>query len=444
MTNGPSNRVASRCGGSDNSLRASTYRYHGKAGTMKRTNALDRRAFLKSFAAASCAAWVGAPRASAALPAAKITRVRAYAPANLNMLFNQSTMVVTIETDAGITGIGEGGSKDTIDQCAGRLIGKNPFDIERCWQDMYRSWFYPPGREKIHALGALDLALWDIKGKALDVPVYDLLGGMNRKYCECYPTGSGGGAVKDRAKGTLDAGYRAFRIDAASVRGGNTYNTRERVHQVALDAKAAREGVGKDGDWLIDFHQRFDLNDAVRGCKAIEEFEPFLVEDPVRTDSFNEDIPKLRTMTTVPLAAGEEWGQRWDFYKLVENHNLDYIRATLPNVGGITEMKKICALCETHTIGIVPHFTGPISTAALLHVLGPYPSPVLFEYNYGNRPIAYLPECLDFKEGKLWPNGRPGLGVKVDIEKLKLVSEISQPGETRATYFRPDGSQTNW
>jgi galactonate dehydratase len=406
---------------------------------------MNRRTFLKSLAAASCATLIPARKNFSALPKAKITKITVYQPPDLNILFNQSNMVVTIETDANITGIGEGGSKDTLEQSAGRLIGKNPFDIERCWQDMYRAFFYPPGREKIHGLGALDLALWDIKGKALGVPVYDLLGGMNRKYCECYPTGSGGGAVRDRAKGTIDAGYRAFRVDAASVRGrGNTFNARERVHQVAMDAKAAREGVGKDGDWLIDFHQRFDLNDALRGCKAIEEFEPFLVEDPVRTDAFNEDIPKLRMMTTVPLAAGEEWGQRWDFNKLVEHHDLDYIRATLPNVGGITEMQKIAALCETHNIGIVPHFTGPISTAALLHVLGPFPGPVLFEYNYGNRTIGYLPECLNFKEGKLWPNDRPGLGVTLDLKLLTKIAEYTEPGAPRTTYVRPDGSQTNW
>ena len=416
---------------------------------------MNRRTFLKSLAAASCAALVRVPRAWASLPKAKITRVRIYEPPDVNPLFNQSNMVVTVETDANITGIGEGGSKDTLVQCAGRLIGKNPFDIERCWQDMYLAHFYPPGREKIHALGALDLALWDIKGKALDVPVYDLLGGMNRKYCECYPTGAppgvalprlaAGEAIKARAKGVIEAGYRAFRLDAASVRGGGTtYNARERVHQVAADCKMAREGVGKDGDWLIDFHQRFALNDALRGCRAIEEYEPFLVEDPVRADAFLEDIPKLRHMTTVPLAAGEEWGQRWDFNKLVENHDLDYIRATLPNVGGITEMHKVCGICETHNVGIVPHFTGPIATAALLHVLGPFPGPVLFEYNYGNRAIPYLPECLDFKEGKLYANGRPGLGVKLDLEKVKPVAEITHPGENRTTYYRPDGSQTNW
>src|SRR5215204_7365318 len=115
-----------------------------------------RRSFLKSLAVAPLVA--GKP-ALAALPAAKITRVQIFRPPNLNQLFNQSNMVVTVETDAGITGVGEGGAKDTLEQCAGTLIGKNPFHIEAIWQEMYIGWFYPPGREKIHALGALDMAL---------------------------------------------------------------------------------------------------------------------------------------------------------------------------------------------------------------------------------------------------------------------------------------------
>src|SRR5262245_8947297 len=120
---------------------------------------MNRRAFLKSLAAAPAAVLSRPQRADAALPPAKITRVRIYKPPTLNELFNQSNMVVTVETDIGITGVGEGGSKDTLEQCAGSLIGRNPFRIEALWQEMYISWFYPPGREKIHALGALDLAL---------------------------------------------------------------------------------------------------------------------------------------------------------------------------------------------------------------------------------------------------------------------------------------------
>src|SRR6266700_3648131 len=182
---------------------------------------MNRRTFLKSLAVAPAAALLRPSPAHAALPAAKITRVRIYKPPALNELFNQSNMIVTVETDIGITGIGEGGSKDTLEQCAGTLIGKNPFRTEAIWQEMYIAWFYPPGREKIHALGALDLALWDIKGKALKLPVHELLGGTARDYCECYATAGARPpgvapdarlSLKERARATMEAGYRAFRM----------------------------------------------------------------------------------------------------------------------------------------------------------------------------------------------------------------------------------------
>ena len=412
---------------------------------------MNRRAFLKSFGATSVVAFASTRRLEAALPKMKITRVRVYATANPNPLFNQSDLVVTVETDAGITGVGEGGSKDTLEQCAGRLIGKDPQFIERLWQDMSRAFFYPPGREKEHAIGALDLALWDIKGKVQNMPVHEVLGGMVRNYCECYNTAGiipgikPGTGIKERAQLTIEAGYRAFRMGAADAPIYSTYNTRERINQLYEDCVQAREGVGKNGDWVVDFHQRFDLPDAIRGCDLIEDLAPFFVEDPVRTEAFQEDLPILRRKVDVPIAAGEEWGNRWDFNKLVENHDIDYLRATLPNVGGITEMMKVAALCETHFVGIVPHFTGPIATAALVNCLGTFSGPVLMEYNFQGHELPHVPVCLDFKQGKLYPNERPGLGVELDLKRLKPVADITQPVTNRAqTYFRPDGSITNW
>ncbi len=381
----------------------------------------------------------------------KITRVRVYQPPNPNPLFNQSDHVVIVETDGGITGIGEGGTKDTLEQCAGRLIGQDPHYIERLWQDMSRAFFYPPGREKMDALGALDLALWDIKGKTLGLPVHAVLGGMVRNHCECYNTAGiipgvrQGMSVKERAQATIEAGYRAFRMGAADLPANTTYNTHEALNRLYDECVQAREGVGKNGDWAVDFHQRFDLSEAVRGCDLIKDLAPYFVEDPVRAEAFSEDLPKLRQMVHVPIAAGEEWGARWDFNKLVENHDIDYVRATLPNVGGITEMMKIAAICETHFVGIIPHFTGPIATAALVNSLGTFSGPVLMEYNFQGRTLPHLPVCLDFKNGKLFPNDRPGLGVELDLKPLTQVAEITQPVTNRAqTYFRPDGSITNW
>lgn len=408
---------------------------------------LNRRSFLKAVAGAAAAPTL----AHAALPKMKITRVRAYAPPNPNPLFNQSDMVITVETDAGITGVGEGGSKEMLEQCAGRLIGRDPQFIERLWQDMSRAFFYPPGREKVDALGALDLALWDIKGKVQKMPVHQVLGGMVRDHCECYNTAGSipgitqGMSIKDRARITVEAGYRAFRMGAADTPANQTFNTHERLNKLYEDCVQAREGVGKNGDWCVDFHQRFDLSDAIRGCSLIENLAPYFVEDPVRAEAFLDDLPLLRRQAKVAIAAGEEWGNRWDFNKLVEHHDIDYVRATLPNVGGITEMMKIAAICETHFVGIVPHFTGPIATAALVNSLGTFSGPLLMEYNFQGKTLAHLPACLDFKNGKLFPNERAGLGVELDMKQLKLVTEITQPVTARAqTYFRPDGSITNW
>ncbi|HEX7360428.1 MAG TPA: mandelate racemase/muconate lactonizing enzyme family protein [Bryobacteraceae bacterium] len=410
---------------------------------------MNRRNLLQSLGAVSLAASL--PRVQAAVPKMKITRVRVYSPPRRNPLFNQSNLVVTIETDAGITGIGEGGAHRTLEQCAGRLIGRDPQFIEHLWQDMSRAYFYPPGREKEDALGALDLALWDIKGKVLKLPVHEVLGGMVRNHCECYNTAGKipgihrGMSIRERAQLTIAAGYRAFRMGAADLPAGSVYNTHERINQLYKDCVEAREGVGENGDWCVDFHQRFDLSDAIRGCNLIEKLAPYFVEDPVRAEAFAQDLPILRQKVNVPLAAGEEWGNRWDFNRLVENHDIDYLRSTLPNVGGITEMMKIAAICGTHFVGMVPHFTGPIATAALVNCLGTFSGPVMMEYNFQGRTLPWVPVCLDFKDGKLYPNERPGLGVELDMKYLKQIAEFTQPITARAqTYFRPDGSITNW
>jgi galactonate dehydratase len=388
--------------------------------------------------------------AAAALPKAKITRVRIYKPKEFNPTFNQSNMVVTVETDAGITGIGEGGTKDMLEQCAGSLIGQDPFKIERIWHEMYKAWFYPPGREKIHAQGALDLALWDIKGKALGVPVHQLLGGMIRNHLECYGTGPLGAprgklSVRERAKGAMESGFRAFRMGAGGgdPRAGEVFETHAQVRATVAAAKEAREGVGADGDWMVDFHQRFDFADALRACRGIEDYEPYFVEDPVADAQALSEIPKLRQLTTVPLTHGEEWGQRWDFFPLVEKKDIDYIRATLPNVGGITEMTKIAALCQTHAVGIAPHFTGSIATAAIVHTLGPFSGPVIVEIGSNTRLPSHVLEGLDFKEGKCWPNDRPGLGVKLEMSEMTMIGEVTAPGN-KLFYYRKDGSLTHW
>jgi L-alanine-DL-glutamate epimerase-like enolase superfamily enzyme len=147
----------------------------------------------------------------------------------------------------------------------------------------------------------------------------------------------------------------------------------------------------------------------------------------------------------VPLAAGEQFGDRWDINELIERHLIDYARVTLPNVGGITELMKIAALCETHYVGLVPHFTGPVALAALVHTLCALPVPALMEIA-GDAPKRppHLPQGCTFHEGKLWPEARPGLGVEFDPGGAELVSEVTERYAPIPQYRRPDGSYTNW
>jgi galactonate dehydratase len=406
---------------------------------------MDRRSFLKAAPLTPVAA-AGARAAQSRPPKMKITRIRFYIdPAYTREIVNQSPHIVTVETDQGITGIGEGGSKDGVEQCAAMIIGEDPSRIEHLWQVMYRGHFYPPGREKLHALGAIDLALWDIKGKALGVPVYELLGGLTRDHIECYSTGfPGKGSLRETARACVEAGFRAFRTSAAGPAAGAPFNSREMVRKSFEQCREIREGVGKDGDWCIDYHTRLDLADAIRLSTLIEPLEPFFVEDLVRSE--NPGVYRdVRRQVKVPIAVGEHFGARWDINELIEGRLIDYSRVTIPNVGGITEYMKIATLCETHYIGLIPHFTGPVSEAALVHCCGVFSGPATMEVlGAGPGAIPHLPQHMDFRNGKLWPNQRPGLGVEFDPSRVQLAAEITQKSKNIRGYRRPDGSYTNW
>jgi L-alanine-DL-glutamate epimerase-like enolase superfamily enzyme len=372
--------------------------------------------------------------------------VRFYRVATSRPIFNQSSHIVTVETDQGISGIGEGGSKDTIEQLGAMIIGENPSRIEHLWQIMYRGYFYPPGREKLDALGAIDLALWDIKGKALGVPVYELLGGLSRDYVECYSTGyPSQGDVTETARACIEFGFRAFRTSVTGPgREGGGFNSRKEVDDTFEECRKIREGVGEAGDWAIDYHTRLDFPDAVRLSTLIEPLRPYFCEDLVRSE--NPGVYRqLRQMVKVPIAVGEQFGDRWDFNELVEQHLMDYSRVTLPNAGGITEFMKQAAICETHYVGLVPHFTGPLAEAALVHCCGVFSGPALMEMTgNGENEVPHLPQKYDFRKGKMYPNRRPGLGVEFDPKQAQLVLEVTEHARPIPLYNRPDGSVTNW
>lgn len=381
----------------------------------------------------------------------KIKKISYYsAPGYNKPLFNQARGIVQIETDGGITGIGEGGFKDTIDQCAQMIIGQDPFRIEHIWQLLYRGMFYPPGREKLHAVGAIEMALWDIKGKALGVPVYDLLGGATRDYVECYATGFSGSKATneyDRAKDCIAAGLRTYRTGPTGGNGDAPFDFYEHTQKTIEHCQKLDAAVGGGGNWAIDLHTRFDTPEAIKICKAIEPLQPYFVEDIIRSE--NPGVYKtIRQMTNVPIAVGEQFGDRWDINELIENRLIDYSRITVPNSGGLTEFKKIAALCETHYVGLIPHFTGPLSTAALVHALGSS-SPIrcLIELPGGQieHPPYFNSDYLNFQNGKLYLNPKPGLGIEFNPAKADFVLEVTANTKfPHPILFSKDGAVHGW
>ena len=414
---------------------------------------INRRAAMSGLlASAAATAWTPPSAYALGLPKDTIKRIRYYktptdAAGRPNVhqpTFNQSTNIVVIETAGGLTGIGEGGDPSTMEQCAGMLIGEDPFRTEHLWQTMYRGYFYPAGREKTHSLGALDVALWDMKGKALGVPVWQLLGGKSRDHIECYATSyptPPGGTLEDAARACIAEGFRAYRTGTS---GGRVFDRFDAVRQTIEDCTLIRKGAGKDGGWAIDFHGTLDPEDAVTLARALEPLRPYFCEDLVRGENI-EVYRSLRPRLHVPIAVGEIYGAKWDTNMLLENQLIDFARCTVPNVGGITEYMKICAIAETHYCGMIPHFTGPIGETALVHCLTATSVVALMEMTTaGRKPWPYLPQAYDFHNGKLWPTDRPGLGVTLDTSKLQLIGDWNEHYAPTPINRRPDGSYTNW
>jgi galactonate dehydratase len=411
----------------------------------------NRRSVLGGIGSLGASLWIPPSADALGLADDKIKIVRYFSNAGDSTgrrgqpMINQSTNVVVIETEGGLSGIGEGGEPTSMDECASMLIGQDPFRIDQQWQRMLRGYFYPAGREKIHALGALDMALWDLKAKALDVPIWQLLGGKSRDHLELYATAfprGPNGTLEDAARGCMDAGFRCYRhaTDNPRERLVDRFKLVRKMHEECI---ALHEITG-DGGWAIDFHTELDAADAINLATLLEPLHPYFCEDLIRSEGVD-SYKTVRERTRVPIAVGEQFGYKWDINTLIERELIDFTRCTLPNVGGITEFMKIIALAETHYVGMIPHFTGPISEAALVHCLTATSVIALMEMlGDGTRTWPHLPQAYDFREGKVWPNDRPGLGVELDMSQLTLLAEYDTYRAGMLLNHRPDGSFTNW
>ena len=365
---------------------------------------------------------------------------------------NRNFLFVVVDTDQGIYGIGEAGVTGrelavvgAIEHMRTLLIGQDPFRIEHIWQILFRGGFFPAQRIVSAAISAIDIALWDIKGKALGVPVYELLGGRVRDRVVCYPHNVGHRmevqSLVESCLQTKQEGWKFVRWDLPHA--GEVLEPRRSVRMAIQQVQAVREALGDDIEIIFDVHTRLDMADAAWLCQGLEPFRPFFVEDPIRSE--NPDCyTTLRPRTTVPLAAGEQFSSKWEFRQLIEEEWIDYARLDLCLVGGFTEARKIAAWCETHYINLAVHNPlGPISTAACLQLN-------LACSNFGvqeqpSRPGTVLTDVVpvqsEWEDGYLLPPTRPGLGIEFDREAAKR-----HPFEMRELPHlrRPDGSVTNW
>ncbi len=378
----------------------------------------------------------------------KITNIETYPVWN----GSRNDLYVVVDTDEGIYGMGESGISGreqaimgAIEHFKPLLIGQSPFRTEYLWQLLFRGGFFPAQRIQTAAISAIDIALWDIKGKALNLPVYELLGGLARDKVVCYPHNVGHQMeitpLVESCLKTKEEGWKFVRWGLPHQ--GDILEPRQSVLRAIEQAQAVREAVGDDIEITFDVHTRLDLPDTVWLCQEFEQFRPFFIEDPLRCEN-PDSFKTLRPRTTVPLASGEQFSSKWEFRQLIEEEWIDYARIDLCIVGGITEAKKIAGWCETHYIQLATHNPlGPVSSAACLHLNLSCPNVGVQEQP--RKPGTWLqdvfPVQVEWEDGYLLPPNRPGLGVEFDREAAKKnpARDVS-----RIILHRPDGSLTNW
>jgi len=376
----------------------------------------------------------------------KITDVEAYPVwgGHRNFLF------VVVDTDEGIYGVGEAGITGremavvgALEHFRPLLIGMDPGRIEHIWQLLSRGGFFPAQRILSSAMSAIDIALWDIKGKALGVPIYNLLGGRVRDKVICYPHNGGHetAALVESCMRSVEEGWKFVRWGLPAQ--GDVLEPRRAVLKSIEQFKAVREAVGDGIEIVFDVHTRLDPADVVWLCREVEPYQPYFIEDPLRCEN-PDSYRTLRPRTTVPLAAGEQFSSKWEFRQLVEEELIDYARVDLCIAGGLTEARKIAGWCETHYINLAVHNPlGPVSTAACLQLN--LASPNFGVQEQPNRPSTMLTDVVpmqpEWEDGYLLPSAGPGLGIEFDREAAK---EHPYQMTELPHLHRRDGSFTNW
>ena len=367
--------------------------------------------------------------------------------------------IVKVETDEGIYGWGESGLSSRELAVAGAvkhyrefLIGRDPMRIGGLWQEMYRSQYFEGGRALTGAISAIDIALHDIVGKALNVPVYQLLGGKQRDAVPCFAT-TGAASVEqliENAQLLLDNGWNVIRTNVLHrEKPGeeNIFEPRESISLAAEWLTTLRETIGSEPVLGIDYHHRLSVAEAASFCQRMPSGTLDFLEEPIR-DETPEAYESLRTMVDVPFAIGEEFSSKWQFLPYLERGITNFARLDVCNVGGLTESMKVAGLAEAHYIDLMPHNPlGPICTAATVHLAAAVPNFAWLEIRVSpTEKSGHYDEDLFPVQHKLEgaaipvPDG-PGLGVEVNEELvMSQTFKFAEPPHLR----RRDGSHTNW
>jgi galactonate dehydratase len=372
----------------------------------------------------------------------------------------RNQLIVKVETDAGIHGWGESGltSRERAVEGAIRhfrefLIGQDPMHIGALWQIMYRSNYFEGGRVLAAAISAVDIALHDIKGKALGVPVYQLLGGKQRDHVPLFAHTSApmGPRLIEDVQLLLDQGWSVIRTwihdpDERDAAGRRIFDPRESIAATATWMIKLREAVGSAPVIGVDYHHRLSVAEAASFCQRMPPGTLDFLEEPIR-DETPEAYESLRTLTDVPFAIGEEFASKWQFLPYIERGITQFARIDVCNVGGLTEAMKVAGWCEAHYIDLMPHNPlGAICTAATAHLAAAVANFAWMEIRsspteaLGFSDPAFFPvQCQQDGPRLLIPEG-PGLGVEFDEERaLREPFEIGRSGHLR----RRDGAITN-
>ena len=367
-------------------------------------------------------------------------------------------LFLKITTKSGIVGWGEPvveGKAATVEACVKELsqylIGRSANDIEDIWQILYRGGFYRGGPILMSAISGIDQALWDIKGKSLNVPVYELLGGAVRKKIKmyCWIGGDHPEVVLEQAHQKVAQGYKAVKMNATGA--FEWIDSIKKIKTVANNIKILREEFGDALDIGLDFHGRVHKGMVKRLIDELAPYDPMFIEEPVLSEN-NEALDHIYRYTSIPIATGERMFSRWDFKELLHRGTVDIIQPDVSHAGGISEVRRIAAMAEAYDVALAPHCPlGPISLASALHIDFASANAFIQEsslgihYNKGFDLLDYMdnPEVFEVEDGFIPLLKKPGLGVDINEEKLKEAQKIGH-NWANPIWRNEDGNFAEW